>query len=189
MELIHLFPLSQHCLHDLEYRVQHKKDIDILEWVQQRFTKKMVKALKHLYTRQWEASGVVLSLNRNAWWEGKKKRDALHFQYCPVTGQDEHKMKRVKFYLNIRLKKKLCFTVRVIGNSRAGWPERLCSLHPWRYPKPSWTLSWAICCSRRGISQEIPSNLNNDSVILWFKVQEKIKIVTRNLAVWNDIVY
>lgn len=88
MELIHLFPLSQHCLHDLEYRVQHKKDIDILEWVQQRFTKKMVKALKHLYTRQWEASGVVLSLNRNAWWEGKKKRDALHFQYCPVTGQD-----------------------------------------------------------------------------------------------------
>lgn len=58
------------------------------------------------------------------------------------------------------------------SNTGIGWPERLQSLHPSRYPKPDWTQSWVTCgiwsylSGRTRRSPEVLLSLRY-SAILW----------------------
>ena len=57
-----------------------------------------------------------------------------------------------------------------IAHTGTGCPGRLWSLLLWRYSRPAWTRSSAVCCRQEGWTRwptEVPSNPYH-SVILWF---------------------
>jgi len=76
---------------------------------------------------------------------GSKEEAASHCSVVPagsarVTG---HKLKRLKFHLNIR---KHCFSCE---------SGQTLSLHQWEYSKSVWTWSWATYSAKVGLSKMV----------------------------------
>lgn len=73
---------------------------------------------------------------------GTGKEDGHFFQWCPVIGGNQHKMKHMKFHWN-----KPFLTVGVIKvlELAVQWGCGLSILR--RYSKPNWTQPWVTCCS------------------------------------------
>lgn len=69
--------------------------------------------------------------------EAMEKRDTDSFQQCQMIGQEAIDTK----YKNIKL--------------GTGCPERLQSLHLWRYSKPNWVQFWVTCSMWLCLSSEV----------------------------------
>ena len=123
--------------------------MDIPERAQQSATK-MMKGLEHLsYEERLRELGLFSLEKRRLrgdlinvckYLKGGCKEDGTRlFLVVPSdrTRGNEHKLKHRRFPLNIR---KDFFTVRVLSTG-TGYPGRLWCLHPWRYPKATW--SWS----------------------------------------------
>lgn len=97
----------------------------------------------------WEAEKLALSIlvkifrgilfiYTNNWWMWKLRiwSQALSLEEGQVA--ISHYWNR-KLHVNLRYRKSLW----EYSNTGAGFPEQLCSLHPWRYSVAGWTRPWA----------------------------------------------
>lgn len=113
---------------------------------------------------------------------GSKERGDRFFSVVPVDrtrGNGQQLIYR-KSHLNLQL----FFVLWGWLNTGTGLPERLWSLHPWRYSKPNWTRSWATCSSchyleQTGWSSVVPSFCQNNF----------FKILIKNTGLYMDLPY
>ena len=116
------------------------------------------------YTQELELG--LFSLNNK---ESVKKggcKEVRLFSVVPHrTRGNRHKLKHRRFPLNLR---EHFFT----RSTSTGFPERLWSLHPWRYSKPVWTWSWTTGsrwpCLIKGVGPDDLQRSLPTSVSLWF---------------------
>lgn len=113
-----------------------KRDMDILERVQQRATK-MVSGLEHFLHEERLAEQAMLSLENlgaflavctSTWREGARGIESGSFQVCSVSNQ-EAQLKHRRLKVSIR---KDFFTVRATDHSHR-FSKEVWNLCPWRY--------------------------------------------------------
>lgn len=111
----------------------------------------------------------MLSLCISDWWEGMKMKPGSSQQH-PLSGQEAKHTS--KLWNSIWTQEN---TFLLIKHWKK-FTEWLCSLHPWRFSKPSRTQSWAACpswsCFSRALdsrwSQEVPANLTHSVCKIWW---------------------
>jgi len=127
----------------------------------------------------------LLCIQINTCCGGVRKTETDSSQWCPVTGleamsRDQNTRTSTKQRKNIFL---LWRWVRI----GTGCPQRLWSLHPCRYSKPSWTQSWAAGCRwpclRMGVGLDDLQRSLPASMILFNAVALAV-IVMQNFSEW-----
>lgn len=136
---------------------QYRRDVDIEERVQWMATK-VIKGLEHpsyeerlrdlgvFGLKKWRFKGDFINLNKYMK-GGARRTEPGSLQWCGD---------------------------RTGGKRAQSYPERLGSLHPWRYSSTDWRCFWAIwsgwpCFEQRGWARQhpkFPSNINH-SLTLW----------------------
>lgn len=88
-----------------------------------------------------------------------------------LSGSQDNILNSGKFFI-FRLSSGFIPLLWEWSDTGKGCPQRLWSLHPWAYSKPSWTQSWTTCCSwscseQGRVEQTTPPHLIH-SLILQF---------------------